>query len=424
MKILIVGSGGREHALAWQLARSPQVDTVLVAPGNAGTAGEAKTRNVPIAATDGDALVRLVRDAAVDFTVIGPEAPLVAGLADRLQAAGHACLGPMAAGARLEGSKGFAKTFLARHRIPTAASATVTDLAAADDYIAAHPGPLVVKADGLAAGKGVVMAADSAAAHDAAASMLTGALGDAGRTVVLEEWLQGVEVSYVVLTDGDTYVPLASAEDHKRRDDGDRGPNTGGMGAFSPASAITPAIEAAIGATIIAPTLRALRAEGIVYRGFLYAGLMITATGPRVLEFNCRCGDPETQPVMMRLKSDLVPLLTAAAHGQLRTAAAPQWDPRPALCVVLAAGGYPGSYEDGQPITGLGVDGPADKIFHAGTRVVPGGTVTGGGRVLCVTAIADDLPQARALAYRRAAAIRFHGVQYRRDIGDRRADKR
>lgn len=418
MKVLIIGNGGREHALAWKIAQSPHVSTVLVAPGNAGTAQESKTRNVPVAATDGDALVALVQQEAVDLTLIGPEAPLVAGLADRLLATGHSCLGPTADGARLEGSKGFAKAFLARHHIPTATAITVTDLASADDYIATHPGPLVIKADGLAAGKGVVMAADATAAHDAAAAMLAGAFGDAGRTIVIEECLRGVEASYIVLTDGDSYIPFASAEDHKRRDDGDRGPNTGGMGAFSPASAITPAIDTQIRATIIEPTLQALRDDGVVYRGFLYAGLMITATGPQVLEFNCRFGDPETQPVMMRLRSDLVPLLVAAASGHLRGVQA-RWDPRAALCVVLAAGGYPGPHENGQLITGLGVDSDDSKVFHAGTRATPRGPVTDGGRVLGVTALADDLAQARAIAYRRLAAIDFRGIQYRHDIGRR-----
>ncbi len=418
MKILIIGSGGREHALAWKMAQSPLVREVLVAPGNAGTATERKTRNIAIGIQDLDGLTALARAERPDLTVIGPEAPLVAGLADRLQAAGLSCLGPTRDGARLEGSKAFTKAFLARHGIPTAAAATVTTEAQAQAYIDAHPGPLVVKADGLAAGKGVVVAPDSGQAKAAARAMLRGAFGDAGSTLVIEECLVGVEASYIILTDGQSYVAFPTSEDHKRLEDGDRGPNTGGMGAFSPASAITPALEDVICQTIIEPTLAGLRADGCRYTGFLYAGLMITADGPKVLEFNCRFGDPETQPVMMRLACDLVPLIEAAVCGRLAGAAV-RIDPRPALCVVLASAGYPGEPADGKPITGLGEDTPECKIFHAGTRATPEGPVTSGGRVLGVAALGEDLQAARAAAYGRARAVRFQGAQFRRDIGNR-----
>ncbi|MDA8389800.1 MAG: phosphoribosylamine--glycine ligase [Gammaproteobacteria bacterium] len=419
MKILIIGNGGREHALTWKMARSPRVHEVLVAPGNAGTALEPKTRNVAVGTHDIDGLVALALTERPDLTVIGPEAPLVAGLADRLQAAGLACLGPTRDGARLEGSKAFTKAFLARHHIPTAAGATVTTEAEALAYIDAHPGPLVVKADGLAAGKGVVVATDSAQAKAAAQSMLRGAFGAAGSTLVIEECLAGVEASYIILTDGRSYVAFPTSEDHKRRDDGDRGPNTGGMGAFSPASAMTPEREAVVRRTIIEPTLAGLRADGCRYTGFLYAGLMITADGPKVLEFNCRFGDPETQPIMMRLTSDLVPLIQAAVRGELAGACV-DLDPRPALCVVMAAGGYPGESAGGKLITGLGEDTPDCKIFHAGTRPTPQGPVTNGGRVLGVAALGADLNAARTAAYVRAQNVHFEGAQFRRDIGNRR----
>ncbi len=418
MKILIIGNGGREHALAWKMASSPLVREVLVAPGNAGTAIERKVRNVPVAAHDIDGLVERARAERPDLTVIGPEAPLVAGLADRLQAAGLACLGPTREGARLEGSKAFTKDFLARHKIPTAAAATVTSQEAAFAYIDAHPGPLVVKADGLAAGKGVVVAADSAEAKAAAQSMLGGAFGAAGSTLVIEECLVGVEASYIILTDGRSYVAFPTSEDHKRRDDGDRGPNTGGMGAFSPASAITPEREAVIRQTIIEPTLKGLRDDGCPYTGFLYAGLMMTASGPKVLEFNCRFGDPETQPIMLRLASDLVPLVQAAVTGTLDRMQ-PAFDPRPALCVVMAAGGYPGEPATGDLITGLGEDTAECKIFHAGTQSTAQGPVTHGGRVLGVTALGADLAAARATAYARVQHVHFKGAQFRHDIGNR-----
>jgi phosphoribosylamine--glycine ligase len=420
MKILVVGGGGREHALAWKCAQSPRVTQVFVAPGNAGTALEAKVRNVDIAADDGDALLAFAQREAIGLTIVGPEGPLVAGIVDRFAAAGLACFGPSRAAARLEGSKAFAKDFLKRHGIPTASYA-IFDAATFDPaYIRAQRLPVVVKADGLAAGKGVLICETHDAAIAAATGMLAGSFGSAGRSVVVEEFLRGEEVSFIVMARGDAVLPLATSQDHKRRDDGDRGPNTGGMGAYSPAPIVTPALHARIMREVIEPTLRGLRADGNPYLGFLYAGLMIAADGtPNVLEYNCRFGDPETQPILMRLKSDLVDLCTAALDGALgRTEA--RWDSRAALGVVMAAGGYPDAYRKGDPISGL--DAAArlpGKVFHAGTCAAGEQIVTAGGRVLCAVGLGGTVAAARDEAYQLVNEIHWNLVQYRRDIGHR-----
>lgn len=418
MKVLIVGSGGREHALAWKMACSPRVSEVLVAPGNAGTGREAKTRNLSLAVDDFEGLVAAAKKEGVAFTIVGPEAPLVAGIVDRFTAEGLLCLGPTAAAAQLEGSKSYAKAFLTRHGIPTARYQSFTELTRAKRYLADHPGPQVIKADGLAAGKGVVVADDSAAANAAAASMLGGAFGAAGAKIVIEERLTGVEASFIVLADGLRYVAFPTSEDHKRRDDGDQGPNTGGMGAFSPASAMTAELEKTVRQTIIEPTLRGLAADGHHYRGFLYAGLMITDSGPKVLEFNCRFGDPETQPLMMRLASDLTTLIEAAFSGDLSEDLV-EMDPRPALCVVLAAPGYPGPIHTGDEITGLDHEDPDIRVFHGGTANLHGRIVSCGGRVLGVTSLGDTMEKARERAYQRVRTLNFPNAVYRRDIGRR-----
>jgi phosphoribosylamine--glycine ligase len=420
MKILVVGGGGREHALAWKCAQSPRVTQVFVAPGNAGTALEPKVRNIDIAADDGDALLAFAQREAIGLTIVGPEGPLVAGIVDRFAAAGLACFGPSRAAARLEGSKAFAKDFLKRHGIPTASYA-IFDAATFDPaYIRAQRLPVVVKADGLAAGKGVLICETHDAAIAAATGMLAGSFGSAGRSVVVEEFLRGEEVSFIVMARGDAVLPLATSQDHKRRDDGDRGPNTGGMGAYSPAPIVTPALHARIMREVIEPTLRGLRADGNPYLGFLYAGLMIAADGtPNVLEYNCRFGDPETQPILMRLKSDLVDLCTAALDGALgRTEA--RWDSRAALGVVMAAGGYPDAYRKGDPISGL--DAAArlpGKVFHAGTCAAGEQIVTAGGRVLCAVGLGGTVAAARDEAYQLVNEIHWNLVQYRRDIGHR-----
>ncbi len=421
MKVLIVGGGGREHALAWKCAQSPQVREVLVAPGNAGTALEPRLRNVPVAADDIDALADLAAQESVHLTIVGPEVPLVAGIVDRFRERDLACFGPTAAAAQLEGSKAFAKSFLERHAIPTAAYARFDTLEPALDYIRAQGAPIVVKADGLAAGKGVVVAATVAEAEAAARSMLSeGEFGDAGRRIVIEEFLEGEEASFIVITDGETVLPLATSQDHKARDEGDTGPNTGGMGACSPAPLVTRALERRILQEIMEPTLAGLRADGHVYRGFLYAGLMIGADGsPRVLEFNCRFGDPETQPIMVRLKSDLVALCAAALDGRLRGLAA-EWDPRAALGVVMAAEGYPDAYRKGDPISGLERPPIAGtKVFHAGTTFDNGVVVTNGGRVLCAVGMGGSIAEARDRAYATVETIEWDGAWYRRDIGHR-----
>ena len=420
MKILIVGGGGREHALAWKCAQSPRVSQVFVAPGNAGTALEPKVRNVDIPADDIDGLLAFATREDIGLTIVGPEGPLVAGIADRFAAAGRACFGPSRAAARLEGSKAFTKDFLKRHGIPTAKYATFDSVTFDPAYIRAQRLPVVVKADGLAAGKGVLICETHDAAIAAATGMLGGSFGGAGRTIVVEEFLHGEEVSFIVMARGDAALPLATSQDHKRRDDGDRGPNTGGMGAYSPAPIVTPALHARIMREVIAPTLRGLSADGNPYLGFLYAGLMIAADGtPHVLEYNCRFGDPETQPIVMRLQSDLVDLCEAALDGALdRTEA--RWDPRAAVGVVMAAGGYPDAYRKGDPISGL--DAAArlpGKVFHAGTRAEGAQIVTDGGRVLCAVGLGDTVAAARDEAYQLVNAIHWNLVQYRRDIGHR-----
>ena len=420
MDVLIVGGGGREHALAWKAAQSAEAGRVYVAPGNAGTAAEPGIENLDIAAEDVTGLVEQARDLGIDLVIPGPEAPLVAGLADALAAVRIPCFGPGAEAAQLEGSKAFAKAFMERHGIPTAAHATFTDAEAAAAWIRARDTALVVKADGLAAGKGVVVARDAAEAETAARDMLAGnAFGEAGRRVVVEEFLPGRELSFMALVDGSDVRPLATSRDHKARDDGDQGPNTGGMGAYSPAPEVDNALFQRILDEVITPTVEGLAADGIHYRGFLYAGLMLDGGGnPRVLEYNCRLGDPETEPLLLRLESDLVALCRAGTEGGL-PAAKLAWDPRPALGVVMAAEGYPGSYRKGDPIHGLtGLDGDDRKVFHAGTANRPGDeVVTAGGRVLCVTARGDDLEAARTHAYAAVDSITFAGAFCRRDIG-------
>ncbi|MFQ5759819.1 MAG: phosphoribosylamine--glycine ligase [Acidiferrobacterales bacterium] len=421
MKILVIGGGGREHALAWKVAQSPEVSEVYVAPGNAGTALEPKVSNVPIKAIDIDGLLQLARRERIDLTIVGPEAPLVAGIVDRFQAAALACFGPSKAAAQLEGSKAFSKDFLARHNIPTTVYGSFTDLKAATAYIEAQGAPIVIKADGLAAGKGVVLAETISEAIDAARNMLSGdAFGDAGRSVVVEEFLRGEEASFIVMVDGRHTLPFATSQDHKPRDDGDRGPNTGGMGAYSPAPVVTKELRARIMAEVIEPTVQGMVAEGNPYTGFLYAGLMITADGtPKVLEYNCRFGDPEAQPVLLRLKSDLVALIVAALRGQLDKMTI-DWDPRVALGVVMASGGYPGSYSKGYAISGLtSNDDDSQKVFHAGTSERDGQIVTEGGRVLCATALGETVSSAQTKAYELAQRIDWKDVYYRRDIGYR-----
>ncbi len=421
MKVLIIGNGGREHALAWKCAQSSQVQQVYVAPGNAGTAHEARVCNVAIAADDLKALVEFAHTEAIDLTIVGPEAPLVAGVVDAFRAAGLACFGPSAAAAQLEGSKAFSKDFMAHHHIPTARYAVFTELEPALAYLHEQGAPIVVKADGLAAGKGVVVAQTQAEAIAAVQSMLgDDALGNAGRRVVIEEFLQGEEASFICMVDGRHILALASSQDHKARDDGDRGPNTGGMGAYSPAPVVTPEVHARIMREVIEPTVRGMAADGHAYTGFLYAGVMIDSQGkPHVLEFNCRLGDPETQPLLMRLRSDLPTLCLQAVHGRLDQAQV-QWDPRPALGVVMAAQGYPQTYRTGDPIHGLDQPLPADvKVFHAGTRGQDGQIVTSGGRVLCVCALGQDVAQAQQAAYAAIRGIGWEGAFYRHDIGYR-----
>jgi len=421
MKVLIIGGGGREHALAWKVAQSERVEQVLVAPGNAGTAREAKTENVPVAVDDIPGLVSLARDRGVELTIVGPEAPLVLGVVDAFRAAGLAIYGPSQAAAELEGSKAFTKDFLARHHIPTAAYGNFTDVDEAVAYIRARGAPIVVKADGLAAGKGVILAQTEAEAEAAVRDMLAGnAFGEAGHRVVVEEFLTGEEASFIVMVDGEHILPMATSQDHKARDDGDRGPNTGGMGAYSPAPVVTPEIWAQAMRDVIEPTVRGMAAEGRPYTGFLYAGLMIAADGtPRVLEYNCRFGDPETQPIMMRLRSDLVTLVEAAVTGRLHEVEA-EWDPRAALGVVMAAGGYPAEYRKGDVIRGIEAADSADtKVFHAGTALHNGAVVTHGGRVLCVTALGETVREAQQRAYAGVATVHWEGAYYRRDIGYR-----
>lgn len=421
MKILIVGGGGREHALAWKCAQSDKVSEVIVAPGNAGTALEAKVRNVAISAEDIDALLQFAITADIGLTIVGPETPLVNGIVDRFEQAGLRCFGPSAAAAQLEGSKSFSKDFLQRHGIPTAEYQCFTELEPALDYIRNKGAPIVVKADGLAAGKGVVVAATVSEAVAAAEDMLgAGRFGEAGRRIVVEEFLAGEEVSFIVMTDGYDVLPLATSQDHKTRDDGDSGPNTGGMGACSPAPIVTEALQERVMNDIIHPTLRGLAAENIPYRGFLYAGLMIAADGsPKVLEYNCRFGDPETQPIMSRLKSDLAELCEATLDGTLN-AQVVEWDSRAALGVVMAAGGYPNEYAKGHVISGLPEDDDeGSKVFHAGTRIDGADVVTSGGRVLCVVGLGESLLDAKHKAYEIVAGITWADEFHRNDIGQR-----
>jgi phosphoribosylamine--glycine ligase len=423
MDILIVGGGGREHALAWRCAQSEMVDTVYVAPGNAGTATEPGMQNVPVGAEDVDGLLRFATGKAIGLTIVGPEAPLVAGITDRFSVSGLKCFGPSAAAAQLEGSKAFTKDFLRRHDIPTGAYDSFTELEPALEYIRRQGAPLVIKADGLAAGKGVIVATTVDEAEAAARSMLSeGAFGDAGAQVVVEQFLEGEEASFIAIVSGNVIIPMATSQDHKARDDGDEGPNTGGMGAYSPAPVVTPEMHRRIMDEVMRPTVEGLASEGIPYVGFLYAGLMSADDGtPNVLEFNCRFGDPETQPIMMRLRSDLAAACLAAVDGEL-AGTRMEWDERAALGVVLAAGGYPGSYGKGDPISGLGsVPGGADvKVFHAGTAIDDAGrVVTAGGRVLCAVALGDSVTEAQRLAYEATWAISWEGVYYRTDIGYR-----
>jgi phosphoribosylamine---glycine ligase len=420
MKVLIVGGGGREHALAWQCAAGARVSDVLVAPGNAGTASEPKVRNVDVAAQDIAGLVKLAASERVDLTIIGPEAPLVAGIVDAFAAAGLACFGPRRRCAQLEGSKAFAKQFLRRHGIPTAQSATFTRATFDPGWLRNQRVPLVVKASGLAAGKGVVIAPSVAEALAAVEGMFAGQLGDAGHEVVIEEFLPGEEASFIVMADGTHILPLATSQDHKRLLDGDRGPNTGGMGAYSPAPVVTPAMHTRIMREVIEPTIRGLAAEGMPYTGFLYAGLMIAPDGtPNVLEYNCRFGDPETQPILMRLRSDLTVLCQAALAGRLDTVSA-EWDERAALGVVMAAAGYPDKVRTGDVICGLEEAARLPgKVFHAGTRAEGGRVLTNGGRVLCAVGLGARVAAAQQAAYALTGTVHWPDMQYRHDIGYR-----
>lgn len=422
MKVLMIGGGGREHALAWKLAQSNDVEQVFVAPGNAGTATESTLTNIDIAATDLVGLVDFALREQIGLTVVGPEAPLVDGVVDRFQAAGLTIFGPTRQAAQLEGSKSFTKDFLARHAIPTAAYQTFTAVEPALSYLAEVGAPIVIKADGLAAGKGVIVAMSEVEAEAAIRDMLEdNAFGDAGARVVIEEFLEGEEASFIVMVDGENVLPMATSQDHKRAYDGDTGPNTGGMGAYSPAPVVTPDVDARIMKQVILPTVRGMAEEGNAYTGFLYAGLMIDNEGnPKVIEYNCRFGDPETQPIMMRLTSDLAALCLAGATGQLADKQC-EWDSRAAVGVVMASGGYPGSYRKGDVIHGLEAAERANcKVFHAGTAQTDNGDiVTAGGRVLCVTALGESVFAAQQQAYQGVKAIHWEGVEFRLDIAFR-----
>jgi phosphoribosylamine--glycine ligase len=420
MKILIIGSGGREHALAWKATQSEGVEHVFVAPGNAGTALEKGVSNVDLGVLDFDGLVAFAKSENIALTIVGPEAPLVEGIVDRFESEGLRAFGPSQGAAQLEGSKAFTKDFLARNNIPTAEYQNFTDVEPAIAYIREKGAPIVVKADGLAAGKGVIVAMTEAEAIGAVEDMLSGnAFGDAGCRVVIEEFLTGEEASFIVMVDGDNVLPMATSQDHKARDDGDQGPNTGGMGAYSPAPVVTDTVYQRVMDRVIYPTVNAMKAEGNTYVGFLYAGLMIDAEGnPKVIEYNCRFGDPETQPIMMRLQSDLVALCNAALDGKPDNCEA-HWDPRPALGVVLAAGGYPNAYNKGDVISGLDAVVDNAKVFHAGTAMQEGNVTTQGGRVLCATALGNTVAEAQATAYQLCATIDWNNVYYRKDIGYR-----
>ena len=425
MKVLIIGNGGREHALSWKVAQSANVEQVYVAPGNAGTALEPKVENVAIDVLAIHELVAFAKDNEITLTIVGPEAPLVAGVVDAFRASGLKCFGPTQGAAQLEGSKAFTKDFLARHNIPTAEYGNFTDKDAAIAYVKEKGAPIVVKADGLAAGKGVILAQTEDEAIAAIEDMLAGnRFGDAGHRVVVEEFLTGEEASFICMVDGSNVLPMATSQDHKARDDGDQGPNTGGMGAYSPAPVVTPDIEQRIMNEVIYPTVKGMAAEGNPYTGFLYAGIMVAADGtPKVLEYNCRFGDPETQPIMLRLKSDLAELCLAAMDQKLDQTTA-EWDPRASLGVVLAAGGYPDSYEKGNVILGLPQnEQEGQKVFHAGTTQRDGQVVTNGGRVLCATALGDTVSEAQDHAYDLVKQINWKGVYYRNDIGYRAVER-
>ncbi|WP_163369389.1 phosphoribosylamine--glycine ligase [Endozoicomonas acroporae] len=419
MKVLIIGNGGREHALAWKAAQDDNVTQVFVAPGNAGTASENKVSNVAIDVLDITRLVEFAQSENIDLTIVGPEAPLVAGVVDQFEQAGLPIFGPLQAAAQLEGSKAFTKDFLARHNIPTAAYQNFTEIEPAKAYVKQQGTPIVVKADGLAAGKGVILAQTEQEAFAAIDDMLAGnAFGEAGHRVVIEEFLTGEEASFIVMVDGKNILPLATSQDHKARDNGDKGPNTGGMGAYSPAPVVTPTIHDRAMKEVIIPTVQGMASEGMPYRGFLYAGLMIDADGtPKVLEYNCRFGDPETQPILMRLKSSLVELCLAGTRGELDQVEI-EWDSRTALGVVMAAGGYPEAYRKGDEITGIDNVSNA-KVFQAGTRVEGSKTLTNGGRVLCVTALGKTVKDAQQQAYNAVTTIGWKDVYYRTDIGHR-----
>lgn len=421
MNILIIGSGGREHALAWKSAQSDHVDTVFVAPGNAGTATESKCANVAIDTMDFLALATFAKDNNVGLTIVGPEAPLVEGVVDYFAEQGLRCFGPNKGAAQLEGSKAFTKDFLARHNIPSAAYETFTEIEPALLYIKSRGAPIVIKADGLAAGKGVIVALTETEAADAVRDMLAGnAFGEAGHRVVIEDFLEGEEASFIVMVDGKNILPMATSQDHKRAGDGDEGPNTGGMGAYSPAPVVTPAIYQRIMDEVIEPTVAGMAAEGNDYTGFLYAGLMINPAGePRVIEYNCRFGDPETQPIMMRLRGDLITMCISALDGTLDDTVV-EWDPRPSIGVVLAAGGYPGDYAKGKLISGLdNCDTSEAKVFHAGTKLENDQVVTSGGRVLCATALGNSVTEAQQKAYQQVNTLSWDNMYFRKDIGYR-----
>ena len=420
MKILLLGSGGREHALAWKLAQDPRVSTVFVAPGNAGTAREPKCENVALDILNNAVLVSFAQTQGIDVTVVGPEAPLVNGVVDAFRAAELRIWGPTQLAAQLEGSKAFAKDFLARHNIPTAYYGVFTETDAALAYVRDKGAPIVIKADGLAAGKGVIVAMTLAEAEDAIVDMLSGnKFGDAGSRVVVEEFLDGEEASFIVMVDGDNALAMATSQDHKRIGDGDTGPNTGGMGAYSPAPVVTSEVHARVMREVIEPTVAGMKAEDNDYTGFLYAGLMIDADGaPKVIEFNCRFGDPETQPIMMRLQSSLLELIEAGIDGNLANTTA-SWDERAALGVVMAAEGYPGNIRTGDTIEGLGHEADGAKVFHAGTKLVDGQVVTSGGRVLCATGLGESVHAAQQAAYAEIAKIQWPGETHRLDIGYR-----
>ena len=421
MNILIIGSGGREHALAWKAAQSPLADRIYVAPGNAGTATEPKMENVAIGSEDTEKLLAFAKEKDIGLTIVGPEAPLVIGLVDAFTAAGLKCFGPTQGAAQLEGSKSFTKDFLARHKIPTADYQTFTEVTPALEYLQEKGAPIVVKADGLAAGKGVIVAMTVAEAESAVRDMLAGnAFGEAGHRVVIEEYLDGEEASFIVMADGKNILPMATSQDHKRVGDGDSGLNTGGMGAYSPAPVVSDTIYQRIMDEVIRPTVDGMASEGLPYTGFLYAGLMIMADGtPKVIEYNCRFGDPETQPIMLRMQSDLVAHCLAALDGKLDQEQT-QWDQRASLGVVLAAGGYPGSYNKGEVISGLPqTETPGLKVFHAGTALQDGQVVTSGGRVLCATALGNSVAEAQERAYELTRQIHWNKVYYRNDIGYR-----